>query len=101
LTKSTVDTQSLGLKGVQSVNSNTYDLSDASATSVHAIVNDTVNAGSNSVPAASTQFTFYGAGFSNADGTTTNGGVTITANLNGVGDTASLVNAINAAIQVQ
>jgi flagellin len=101
LSRATVDAQSLGLKGVQAVNSANYDLGGSSATSVHAILNDAVNAGSLSSPAATTSFTFYGAGFSNADGTTGNGGVTINVNLNGVGDTASLVDAINAAIQVQ
>ncbi|HTS28182.1 MAG TPA: flagellin [Bryobacteraceae bacterium] len=102
LSQSTVDALSLGLKGVQAVNSNAYDLSGSSKTSVHAILNDTGNgATASSAPVASTTFTFFGAGFSNADGTTTNGGVTINVNLNGVGDTTSLVNAINAAIQVQ
>jgi flagellin len=98
LSSATVDSQSLGLKGVQAVNGKAYDLGGASATSVSAIINDDVNAGNTSNPATSTQFTFYGAGFSNADGTTANGGVTIDVNLNGVGDTNSLVNAINTAI---
>jgi flagellin len=102
LSKSTVDTQSLGLKGTQAVNSNTYDLSNASATSVHAILNDTANgATGSSVPVASTGFTFFGAGFSNADGATSNLGVTLNVNLAGVGDTKSLVDAVNAAIQVE
>ena len=102
LSKSTVDTLSLGLSGVEAINTNSYDLSGASKTSVHAILNDTGNgAASASTPVASTQFTFFGSGFSNADNTTTNGGVGITVNLNGVGDTTSLVNAINTAIQVQ
>ncbi len=98
LSTATVDSQSLGLKGVQAVNGNAYDLGAASTTSVSAILNDDVNAGSTSNPATSTQFTFHGAGFSNADGTTGNGGVTISVNLNGVGDANSLVNAINTAI---
>src|SRR4051794_35112875 len=46
LTKATVDTQSLGLKGTQAVNSNSYDLSNDSTTSVHAILNDAVNGAS-------------------------------------------------------
>jgi flagellin len=100
LSKSTVDAQSLGLQGVQAVNGNSYDLSGSSATSVHAILNDDVNAASASVAATSTSFKFFGAGFSNADGTTANGGVSISVNLNGVGDASSLVDAINAAIDV-
>jgi flagellin len=99
LSKATVDTQSLGLKGVQAVNNNTYDLGGASTTSFHAILNFTTGN-----PVASTSFSFFGAGFSNADGATgatLNAGVTISVNLNGVGDTQSLVNAVNAAIQVQ
>jgi flagellin len=53
LSKATVDTQSLGLKGVQAVNSASYDLSGSSATSVHAVLNDASNgaAGGNPVPA--------------------------------------------------
>jgi flagellin len=101
LSKATVDTQSLGLKGVQAVNSVSYDLSGSSATSVHAILNDAANGAAGGNPVASTTMTLFGAGFSNADGLTTNTGVTITVNLNGVGDTNSLVSAINAAIQVQ
>jgi flagellin len=105
LSKATVDTQSLGLKGVQAVNTNVYDLSGASATSVHAILNDTANGASSGNPVASTTFSFFGAGFSNKDGATVstglNTGVMIAVNLNGVGDTTSLANAINAAIQVQ
>ncbi len=101
LSKSTVDTQSLGLKGVQAVNTNTYDLGGASTTSVRAILNDAGNGASGGNPVGTTGFSFFGAGFSNADGATTNLGVTINVNLNGVGDTKSLVDAVNAAIQVQ
>ena len=95
LSKSVVDTQGLGLKGFTagyqvasgSADSGLYDLSSSSATSVSAIIANT--------GATQTQFTITGPGFSSGAG----GAITVTANLANVGDTTSLVNAINAGIQ--
>ena len=95
LSKSVVDTQGLGLKGFTagyqvaagSADSGLYDLSSASSTSVSDIIANT--------GATQTQFTITGPGFSSGAG----GAITVTANLANVGDTASLVNAINAGIQ--
>ncbi|HEX3745570.1 MAG TPA: flagellin [Bryobacteraceae bacterium] len=86
LATSTVDAQSLGLNGVQAMNSTAYDLSASSATSVQAIV-----AGNGA--AASTSFTFTGPGFGDTSG------ISVSVNLNGVADSADLVNNINSAIQ--
>lgn len=107
LSKSTVDTQSLGLSGYTAVNAavngdttnlpNNYDLSDANgATNVGAII--TTNAGSTT----SAQFTFRGAGF--GDTTGTSGGVAITldttaAGYNNIKTTSDLVGALNNLIQ--
>lgn len=101
LSKSTVDAQSLGLTGVTAVNANNYDLSGSSATSVQNIVTNATNqAGETNANSGYTDFTFYGSGFSNTSSTSpNNNGITISVNLNGVGDTTSLVNAINSAIQ--
>ena len=93
LSKSTVDTQSLGLKGFTAgyqvaagaADSGLYDLSSSSPTSVSAIVNG----------ATSTAFTFTGPGFSAGAGNA----ITVNVNLANVADTTSLVNAINAGIQ--
>ncbi len=95
LTKSTVDSQSLGLSGVQVVNSATYDLSATSASSVQAIMADGTNA-----VGSTFQFKLFGAGFSNNTGTS-NDGVTIDVYKAGVGDVNTLVDAINSAIQTK
>jgi flagellin len=88
LSNSTVDAQSLGLNGVQAVNSTAYDLGATSTTSVQGII--AANApGLN--PA--TTFSFAGPGFGDTSA------VTINVNLTGVASTADLVNNINAAIQ--
>ena len=93
LSKSTVDTQSLGMKGFTAGFQNTadtglYDLGASSATSVSAIVGQANNiaglTGGNMV------FNLSGAGFS---------GLGINVNVSGVNDTSSLVSAINAALQ--
>jgi flagellin len=97
LSTATVDAQSLGLQGVQAVNSATYSLASSSTTSVQTILNDRGNGAGASTPVASTQFTFFGAGYSN-DASGSYSGIQIDVNLNGVGDTAGLVNAINVAI---
>jgi flagellin len=90
LSKATVDTQSLGLSGVQAVNGTAYDLGASSATSVATIV---ANGGNTTSAGGTADFTFYGPGFGDASG------VKIAVNLSGVGDTASLVANVNAAIQ--
>ncbi len=102
---STVDTQSLGLKGFTAgyqvaagaQDSGLYDLSSGGATSVAAIIAaNTLNNG------ASTSFILSGPGFSAGAGGATlgaNGAITVTANLTNVGDPASLAAAINAGIQ--
>ena len=95
LSKSTVDTQSLGLKGFTAgyqveagtADSGLYDLSPSSATSVSAILAALSNPGS-------TSFTITGPGFSSGAG----GAITVNVNLANVSDTTSLVNAINAGI---
>jgi flagellin len=89
LTRSTVDSQSLGLTGVQVVNSVTYDLSANSASSVQAIMGDVTNNVGSTI-----HFKFFGAGFSNNTGTA-NDGVQIDVLTAGVGDVNSLLNAIN------
>jgi flagellin len=94
LSKATVDTQSLGLAGVQAATLGAttnldYDLGPSSATSVNAIVTDGNNTTSNG---GTSNFTFTGPGF----GVTP---VTIKVNLTGVDDTNTLVQAVNAAIQ--
>ena len=93
LSRSTVDTQSLGLNGYVAgykvasgaQDAGLYDLSASSATSVAAIIAGT--------GATSTSFLISGPGFSGA------GAATLNVNLASVGDTTSLANAINAAIQ--
>ncbi|HJT86698.1 MAG TPA: flagellin [Bryobacteraceae bacterium] len=89
LSKATVDTQSLGLQGVQAGQSVTgYNLAGSSATSVQNIVAANQGALTN----GNTSFTFNGPGFGDSNG------IKISVNMNGVGDTTSLVNAINAGI---
>ncbi len=91
LSKSTVDTQSLGMKGfvagyqVESgaADVGLYDLGASSISNVTSVKG----------PATATTFIMSGSGFSDANA------VTVNVNLNGVGDTTSLVNAINAGIQ--
>jgi flagellin len=92
LSKATVDSQSLGLAGVTAVNVNSdastdYDLG-AGTTSVANII--TANT-------ATADFTFTGPGFGGTGATA----VTIQANLTGVSDTASLVSALNTALQAK
>jgi flagellin len=92
LTNSTVDTQSLGLKGFTAgyqvaagtADSGLYDLSSSSATSVSNVV----------ASATATTFVISGAGFAGG----ANGAITVNVNLSNVGDTKSLVTAINAGI---
>lgn len=98
LSKSAVDTQSLGLSGFMAGNGvtsatqaddNFYDLGDSSTTSVANIIS--TNAPVNN----ETSFVITGPGFSGGAG----GSVTVNVNLQGVSDATSLVNAINAGIE--
>ena len=92
LTSSTVDAQSLGLSGVQAASLSGADLSASSATtSVQSIVQNTTNTDSLAV-AGYTDFYFRGAGFSD------DGRIKVSANLAGVTNTSTLVEAVNAAI---
>jgi flagellin len=93
LSASTVDTQSLGLSGVQAVGAAGTDLSTSSvATSVQSIVNDTTNKSAVAVPGFA-DFYVRGAGFSDDDR------VKLSVNLSGVTNTSTLVAATNAAIE--
>jgi flagellin len=97
LSTSTVDSQSLGMKGfvagyqvaANATDSGLYDLGATSASSVSKIIAQGVA----SAPVTTTSFKISGAGFSDANA------MTVNVNLSGVGNTTSLVNAINAGIQ--
>jgi flagellin len=91
LSRSTVDSQSLGLKGVQAKGTDATDIGTGSAaTSLTQILANTAN--TNSQAASNTaQFTLRGPGFSGE-------GVNINVNTNAVGSTSDLVSRINAAI---
>jgi len=100
LSTSTVDTQSLGMKGFAAgyqvaANASDTGLYDLGATSASSVANIMAQGDSTTVPVAATttSFKLSGAGFS--DGSA----LTVNVNLAGVGDTTSLVNAINAGIQ--
>jgi flagellin len=86
LSDATVDSQSLGLSGMQAI-AGTADLSSSSATSVSNILANTAN---QTTSPNTTTFDFSGPGFSN---------LAVSVNLSGVSDINSLVNNINAAIQ--
>jgi flagellin len=96
LSNATVDTQSLGLKGYEAGNqvapgatdSGLYDLSAGGANSVSSLI------AANNIT-GSTSFIVAGPGFA---GTGVNAPVTVTVNLASVGDSTSLVTAINAGI---
>lgn len=92
LGSSTVDTQSLGLKGFTAgyqaaTDSGLYDLGASSATSVASVLGVT--------SATQTQFTITGPGFAGGAG----GAITVTANLTSVASASALADAINAGIQ--
>ncbi|HLK49817.1 MAG TPA: flagellin [Bryobacteraceae bacterium] len=91
LSRATVDSQSLSLKGVQAVNGSAYDLGASSGSSVQKVVTDATNL-ANLSTANNTVFKFMGPGFSDVNG------VAVAVNISGVGDMTSLVSAINAAI---
>jgi len=98
LSKSTVDTQSLGLTSFSALNAAAYNLGTGT-TSVANIVSDATNQASNAV-AGYTSFTFSGVGFGDtkATGALNQNTVSISVNTLGVTDGASLASAINAAI---
>jgi flagellin len=83
LSKSTVDSQSLGLRGMQSGNTG-YDLSTSN---INAILTNGTNT---TVSPGSTQFVLYGPGFGS--------GVAVNVATSAVSDGTSLVAAVNAAI---
>ena len=104
LSASTVDSQSLGLKGMQVVNAAlnssgatdlvNADIGTSSTTSVQNIVGNTSGAHANQQAVAGyAAFQFSGAGFSDA------GKVAISVNLDGVSNVATLATAVNNAIQ--
>jgi len=88
LSKSSVDNQSLGMKGFTAVNANTYNLASG-ATSVAAILADANNLAS---VGGATTYSLSGPGFSAVS-------VTLNVNTSLVTDTTSLVAAANNAIQ--
>jgi flagellin len=90
LANSQVDSQALGLSGMQVVGGTT-DIGTGSANaSVHAIVNNAVNQASETT-SGTTVFNIAGSGFS--------AGVAVSVNLSGVTDINTLVAAVNAGIQ--
>jgi len=103
LSASAVDSQSLGLKGMEAVNLTSgslsgtnagTDLGASSATSVQNIVGNTTGGNANQETAAGyAQFYVSGAGFSDA------GKIGLSVNLAGVTDTATLAAAVNSAIK--
>jgi flagellin len=88
LTSSTVDSTSLGLSGMKAAGVSGTDISTSSTTSVESIVGNTANGTS-----GSTNFYFRGSGFAGSDE------VKVNVNLSGVTDAATLVDAINTAIE--
>ncbi len=87
LSKSTVDSKSLGMSSFRAQNSTTYDLSTASTTSIANIIG---------VGSANTTFYFRGAGFSDKPGATN--AISISVDTRGVKDATTLAQAINGAI---
>jgi flagellin len=92
LSQSTVDAQSLGLKGVQAKGVDATDIgTGSSTTSLSQILSNTANTNSQAV-ANTAQFTLRGPGFGSQ-------GVNINVNTNSVGGTSDLVTRVNAAIE--
>jgi flagellin len=92
LSQSTVDAQSLGLKGVQAKGTDATDIgTGSSTTSLSQILSNTDNTNSQAV-ANTAQFTLRGPGFGSQ-------GVNISVNTNSVGGTSDLVTRVNAAIE--
>ena len=93
LSNSTVDAQSLGLKGTQVAGVTSTDIGTGSpGTSVEKIVNDTTNLSSLAVSGTSS-FLFHGPGFAGKDD------VNVSVNLTGVSNIDNLVSSVNNAIQ--
>ena len=90
LSKSSVDTRSLGLKGLQVV-AGTADLGTGSST--HTVAQILSDSNNTTASAGFTDFYFSGAGFSDASK------VKVSVNTNGVTDITTLASAINSAIQ--
>ena len=103
LTQSAVDSQSLGMRGMEVVNLTSgslsgtnggVDIGSTSTTSVQNIINNTSGANANQQATAGyAALEFSGAGFSDA------GKVGISVNLAGVTDVVTLVTAVNSAMQ--
>src|ERR1039458_1298536 len=103
LTQSAVDSQSLGMRGMEVVNLTSgslartnagVDIGSTSTTSVENIVNNTTGVNANQQATAGyAALEFSGSGFSDA------GKIGISVNLAGVTDVATLVTAVNSAIQ--
>jgi len=87
LSKATVDSQSLGLQGVQATNSSGPNMN--TGVTVQAIVNQNQAALTNGY----SYMTFTGPGFGDSNG------VKVAINMTGVGSTDGLVEAVNAALQ--
>jgi flagellin len=95
LSKSSVDTQALGLSGFSATGNSTVDIGDgAGTTSVANILANTSNQASQT-QAGFTKFYFTGPGFASTSGTDR---VAVSVNLSGVTDAATLATAINSAI---
>jgi flagellin len=94
LSASTVDSKSLGLKGVQAGGAAGSDIGVGSSTSVQNIVSNATNLGS--ITNNTTKFYFTGPGFTDTYG---NNVMSIGVNLTGITDTATLATAVNQAIQ--
>ena len=90
LSKSTVDSTSLGLKGVQAVGVTGTDIGPGSATSLSNILANTTNTASEANPGYTT-FYLKGPGFAGD-------GVQLSVNTANLGGTSDLVSAVNAAI---
>ena len=93
LTTSTVDSKSLGLKGVQASGAAATDIGVGSSTSVQNIITDTTNLAS--ITNNTTEFYFNGPGFTDTYGSNV---VKVSVNLTGVTDANTLVSALNQAI---
>ncbi len=93
LSNSTVDSQSLGLKGVQAAGTAGTDIGVGSATSVQNIVTNATNLAS--IANNTTELYFTGPGFADTFGSNV---VKVAVNLTGVTDSNTLVAAVNQAI---
>ncbi len=93
LSKSTVDSKSLGLEGVQASGAAGTDLGTGSTTSVANILSNASNQAT--ISNNTTSFYFTGPGFSDTSG---NNVVKVAVNLTGVTDTNTLATAINQAV---